>query len=183
MPAEVAKGCVCAGVKIIQLRDKTEDTGGFYHNALLIRRITKGKALFIINDRADIAKLVNADGLHVGQGDLPIKAARALLGPHKILGLSCHSLKEALSAQREGADYISIGPVFKTPTKPRYRAVGLKLLQEAHQCVKIPIAAIGGIHKDNIAYVKKTNAAMIAVVRAICKAKNIKKTIIELSRQ
>ena len=180
-PAEIAKDCVSAGVKIIQLRDKTEDVGSFYNDALLIRRITKKKALFIINDRADIAKLVGADGLHIGQADLPLSAARALLGPHKILGLSCHSLKEALSAQREGVDYISIGPIFKTPTKAQYRPVGLRLLGESRRRVKIPIVAIGGINKNNIEHVRKVNINMIAVVRAICKARNIKKAVALLS--
>lgn len=179
--AAIAGDCVGAGVKIIQLRDKSESSGAFYKNALLIRRITEGKALFIINDRADIARLSRADGLHIGQDDLPIKAARGLLGPQAIIGKSCHSLSQAISAQKEGADYVSIGPVFKTPTKPSYRPVGLKLLRQARRHLKIPIVAIGGINKDNIALIRKEDVRTIAVVRAICKARNIKMAVHSLS--
>lgn len=176
----IARECVSAGVRIIQLRDKTDDINSFYKNALLIRRITEDKALFIINDRADIARLTCADGLHIGRNDLPMKAARKILGPHKIIGKSCHTLAQALLAQKEGADYISIGPIFKTPTKPTYLPVGLKLLQEASRRIRIPIVAIGGINKDNIQLIKETNVKIIAVVRAICKAGNIKKAVEEL---
>ena len=118
----IAESCVRAGVKIIQLRDKTDDVRGFYRNAILIRKTTKGKALFIINDRLDIAKLVNADGLHIGQDDLPVEAVRGLLGPGKIIGKSCHSLAQAVAAENEKVDYISVGPIFSTPTKPDYQA-------------------------------------------------------------
>lgn len=180
--SQIAKDCVSAKVRIIQLRDKAEDADSFYKNALLIRRITRNKALFIINDRADIAKLSRADGLHLGQDDLPIRAARRILGPHKIIGISCHSLRQAIQAEKEGADYISIGPIFKTPTKPAYCPVGLKLLQEASRRIKIPIVAIGGINKDNIKLIRKTNVSIIAAVRAICKARNIRKMIGELDK-
>ena len=177
---EIARGCIKAGVKIIQLRDKTEDVRGFYRNALLIREITKGKALFIINDRSDIAKLVNADGLHIGQDDLPVQAVRRLLDPGKIIGKSCHSLKQAILAQKEGAGYLSIGPIFTTPTKPNYPAVGLKLLKSVQKKIKIPVIAIGGIDKNNIGLVRAAGAKNIAVVRAICEARNIEKAITDL---
>ncbi|TAN60039.1 thiamine phosphate synthase [bacterium] len=181
-PEKIAKECVSAGVRILQLRDKTEGIGAFYKNALLIKRITANRALFIINDRADIAKLSGADGLHLGQSDLPIKSARALLGPRAIIGKSCHSLKQALNAEKEGADYVSIGPIFKTPTKPGYRAVGLGLLREARTRLKVPIVAIGGINKDNIALIKKANVKTAAVVRAVCKSKNVTKAVGDLER-
>ena len=180
-PAKIAKECVNAGVKILQLRDKTEGIDTSYKNALLIRRITEKKALFIINDRADIARLSGADGLHLGQNDLPIKAARTLLGPRAIIGKSCHSLKQALNAEKEGADYVSIGPIFKTPTKPSYRAVGLGLLREARRRLRVPIVAIGGINKDNIALISKAKVKTAAVVRAVCKSGNVEKAISELT--
>ncbi|MDO8748205.1 MAG: thiamine phosphate synthase [Candidatus Omnitrophota bacterium] len=178
--AEIAKSCIKAGVKIIQLRDKTEDVWGFYRNAILIREITKGKALFIINDRSDIAKLVNADGLHIGQDDLPVEAVRRLLGPGKIIGKSCHSLAQAVAAEKEKADYISVGPIFSTPTKPDYPAVGLQLLKNVLSRVSLPVTAIGGIDKNNIGLVRGTGAKNIAVVRAICEARNIEKAIFDL---
>lgn len=176
----IVRECLKAKVKLIQLRDKTQDTAGFYKNALLIRRLVKDKALYIINDRLDIAQSAQADGVHLGQDDLPVKAARAILGPQRIIGKSCHSLKQAIQAEREGVDYISIGPIFKTPTKPGYRPVGLKVLKETCQRLKLPIVAIGGINTDNIKLVRNAGARLIAVVRAICKAKDIGKAIAKL---
>ena len=157
----IAESCVRAGVKIIQLRDKTEDVRGFYRNAILIREITKGKVLFIINDRPDIAKLVNADGLHIGQDDLPVEAVRGLLGPGKIIGKSCHSLAQAAAAEKEKVDYISVGPIFSTPTKPDYQAVGLELLKNVLSRVSLPVTAIGGIDKNNIGLVRGAGAKNI----------------------
>lgn len=177
----IVRECLKAKVKLIQLRDKTYDTAGFYKNALLIRRLVKNKALYIINDRLDIALATHADGVHLGQDDLPIKAARAILGPRKIIGKSCHSLKQAARAEREGVDYISIGPIFKTPTKPDYRPVGLKVLKETCQRIKIPIVAIGGINMDNIKLVRNAGARLIAAVRAICKARNAAKVIAQMN--
>lgn len=176
----IARDCLRAGVKIIQLRDKTENINRFYHEALLARKIIGNKALFIINDRVDIAKLARADGLHLGQYDMPVAAARKILGPQAIIGKSCHSLAQALDAQKEGVDYISLGPIFSTPTKPNYKAVGLKLLQKVQKRLSIPIVAIGGINKDTIASVRETKVRLAAVVRAVCKAKNIVQAVKEL---
>ena len=127
-------------------------------------------------------KLVNADGLHIGQDDLPVQAVRRLLGPGKIIGKSCHSLKQAILAQKEGADYLSIGPIFTTPTKPNYPAVGLKLLKPVQKNQGYPVIAIGGIDKNNIGLVRAAGAKNIAVARAICKAKNIEKAIDDLQK-
>ena len=176
----IAKDCLRCGIRIIQYRDKSQDIRGFYQNALRLKKIIADKALFIINDRADIARLVDSDGLHLGQDDLPIEAARRIIGDGKIIGKSCHSLKQAILAQKEGADYISIGPIFATPTKPDYPVVGLGPLKSALEKVKIPITAIGGIDKTNIGLVKDSGARIIAVVRAICQAKDIPKAIKEL---
>lgn len=176
----VAEDCVRAGVKIIQLRDKTGDVNLFYRDALLIRKITRGKSLFIVNDRVDIAKLAEADGVHLGQCDLPVCAARKILGSRKIIGKSSHSLRQAILARDEGADYVSIGPIFKTPTKPEYKPIGLKVLKEVCRHLKIPVVAIGGIDKDNIGLLKASGAKIFAVVRAICNADDISKTVSEL---
>lgn len=173
----IAEACVRAKVKIIQLRDKTGDVRGFYQNAILIRKITRAKALFIINDRLDIARLVDADGLHIGQDDLPPEAARRLLGQGKIIGKSCHSLTQALTAEKEKVDYISVGPIFSTPTKPLYRAVGLGLLRKVISSVNLAVTAIGGIDKTNIGLVREAGARNFAVVRAICKARDVKKSV------
>ncbi len=176
----IARGCLRSGIRIIQYRDKSRDIRGFYRNARLLKKIIADKALFIINDRADIARLVDSDGLHLGQDDLPIEAARRIIGGGKIIGKSCHSLKQAILAQKEGADYISIGPIFATPTKPDYPVVGIELLESALEKIKIPITAIGGIDKTNIGRVKDTGVGIIAVVRAVCQANNIPKAVREL---
>lgn len=128
----------------------------------------------------DIAKLVNADGLHIGQDDLPVEAVRGMLGPGKIIGKSCHSLKQALMAEKEKADYISVGPIFSTPTKPLYRAVGLRLLKKVLSSVSLPVTAIGGIDKNNIGLVKEAGARNFAVVRAICEAVDVEKSVADL---
>ena len=176
----IAKECLRSGIRIIQYRDKSRESQGFYQNARLLKKIIADKALFIINDRADIAKLVDSDGLHLGQDDLPIEAARRIIGRDKIIGKSCHSLKQAILAQKEGADYISIGPIFTTPTKPDYPVTGLSLLKSAIEKTKIPITAIGGIDKTNIGLVRASGAGIIAVVRAICQAKDVTKSVREL---
>lgn len=180
---KIAKDCIAAGVKILQLRDKTEDVAGFYRQALLLKKIISKKGLLIINDRLDIACLVGADGLHVGQDDLSISSARRLLPDAAIIGKSCHSLTQALRAQKEGADYVSIGPIFRTPTKPAYTPVGMRLLKSALAKLKIPIVAIGGIDKNNIRLVKEAGAKYIALVRAICQEKNVGKAVKELENQ
>ena len=176
----IAKECLRSGIRIIQYRDKSRESQGFYQNARLLKKIIADKALFIINDRADIAKLVDSDGLHLGQDDLPIEAGRRIIGRDKIIGKSCHSLKQAILAQKEGADYISIGPIFTTPTKPDYPVVGIALLKSAIEKIKIPITAIGGIDKTNIGLVRASGARIIAVVRAICQARNIPRAVKEL---
>lgn len=128
----------------------------------------------------DIAKLVNADGLHIGQDDLPVEAVRGLLGPGKIIGKSCHSLAQAAAAENEKVDYISVGPIFSTPTKPDYQAVGLELLKNVLSRVSLAVIAIGGIDKNNIGLVRGTGAKNIAVVRAICEAGDVEKAITDL---
>ncbi len=128
--------------------------------------------LFIINDSLDIACACGADGVHLGQEDFPLKLARKILGKHKIIGISCHNLAQAIKAQRQGADYIGIGPIFKTPTKPEYKAIGLKVLRELKNIIKIPYFAIGNIDQSNIKEIIACKTKRIAVCRAILKAKD-----------
>ncbi|MBU4345803.1 MAG: thiamine phosphate synthase [Candidatus Omnitrophica bacterium] len=151
-------------VDIIQLRDKISDKETVLKDALRLRRaLSNTGIIFIINDYLDIARLIDSDGVHLGQDDLPIGIARRLLGKDKIIGVSCHSLKQAKSAEVQGADYISIGPVFSTPTKPEYKPVGLGLIREISQEIKIPFFAIGGINEKNIGKVLDAGAKRIAV--------------------
>lgn len=164
-----------SGADIIQLRCKDSRKEDTLRAALSLHKsLLKSKTLFIINDFLDIAKIACCDGIHLGQDDASIETARRILGPDKIIGQSCHSLKQAQKAQCLGADYISVGPVFPTPTKPEYKAVGLSLLEEIRGKIKIPFFAIGGINEENLSRVMSAGAKRIAVYRAIAKAGNIK---------
>lgn len=169
-----AKKVIQAGGGIIQLRDKSSDKKTILKDALGLKGLlSNGNALFIINDHIDIAMLVDADGVHLGQKDLPIEAARKLLGKDKIIGSSCRNIREALEAQDKGADYIGIGPIFPTSTKADAIAVGPDLISECQKKIKIPFFAIGGISEENIDRVLACGGQRVAVCKAICKARNI----------
>jgi thiamine-phosphate pyrophosphorylase len=127
-------------------------------------------ALLIINDRVDLALAVNADGIHLGQQDLPIAVARQILGPNRIIGRSTTNPEEMQKAIAEGADYIGVGPVYQTPTKPGKAASGLEYIRYAAQNCPIPWFAIGGIEPKNLPEVLKAGAQRVAVVRAIMQA-------------
>lgn len=138
------------GATIIQLREKKITSREFYELALKIKQVTKRSNIpLIINDRADIALAVDADGLHVGQEDLPADVARRIIGPSRILGVSAKTVDEALKAEKDGADYLGVGAVFPTPTKPESDAIGIEGVKRIKEAVKIPVVAIGGITKEN----------------------------------
>lgn len=181
---EAAKKAIAGGAKIIQLRDKTASKNQFLKWAKQIRRLTnKSNVTFIVNDYLDILEKTGADGIHLGQDDLrkrSIAQARKRLGEDKIIGVSTHSIGQALRAVRQGADYISVGPIFSTPTKPKAKAVGLKLLQRVMRRVNIPVVAIGGIDQSNIYNVKRTGCQRLAVIRAVLGKKNIAQAVKEL---
>jgi thiamine-phosphate pyrophosphorylase len=160
-------------VDLIQLRDKIREKSEVSSFALkLAKHLESSRIIFIVNDYVDIALACGADGVHLGQDDMPIKKARAILGKDKIIGISCHCLSDALKAQKEGADYIGIGPVFATVTKPQYKAIGLETLAQLAGKIKIPYFAIGDVHEGNIKDILSSGAKRIAVVRAILEAKN-----------
>ncbi|MDI6758131.1 MAG: thiamine phosphate synthase [Candidatus Omnitrophota bacterium] len=170
----IVKQLKSSGINIIQFRDKVETKESILKEAFCFSKILlKSKTIFIVNDYPDVARLINADGLHLGQADISIKLAREILKPDKIIGVSCHSLKEAVRAQKNGADYISIGPIFSTPTKPEYRAVGLDLIKKIKKKIHIPFFAIGGINQDNIDKVISAGARRIAVCRAILDSEDV----------
>lgn len=165
----------------MQLREKNSPKKTVLTDARRLKSLLKNsRTLFIVNDHVDIAKLIGADGVHLGQDDLPIKEARKILGKDKIIGISCHSLRQARDAQRNGADYIGIGPVFKTPAKPEYKPIGLGLLRTISKKVSIPFFAIGGIKKGNLLRVLSTGTSKVAVCREVCAAKNVPRSIIEI---
>jgi len=162
-------------VGMIQLRDKVSDKSHLLGTAVkLARFFSKSNTLFIVNDYIDIAVLSGSDGLHLGQKDIPLKQARRLLGKDKIIGISCHNLRQALKAQKEGADYIGIGPVYPSATKPEYKAIGLRVLRQLKDKIRIPYFAIGDIHEGNIKEISAAGARRIAVCRAILKSGNPK---------
>lgn len=161
------------GVQIIQLREKTASAKEFIELGKKVKELCAlYDALFIINDRVDIAHIVGADGVHLGQDDIDIDSARHLLGKDTIIGLSTHAPEQAEKAIASGADYIGVGPVFETPTKPGRKSVGLEYVNWASKNVNIPWFAIGGINQENVSEVLNAGASRIAVVRAIINAEN-----------
>lgn len=180
--AEKLKSLRCL---IIQLRDKQAKKGSLLKEALELRRIfLNSDKLLLINDYPDVAKLCRADGVHLGQKDLPVKAARKILGLKCIIGKSCHNLRQAVQAQEEGADYIGMGPVFPTRTKAvRRKRIKPELIQEASRRLKIPVFAIGGITTDNLGQLLKLKVRRVAVCSGILRAKNITLTARAFYRQ
>lgn len=161
------------GVQIVQLREKTATAKEITNLAFKIKELCRlFNALFIINDRVDIAQIVGADGVHLGQDDIDIHLARKILGKETIIGISTHAPEQALKAVEDGADYIGVGPVFETPTKPGRKSVGLEYVEWASKNINIPWYAIGGINLENVNEVIERGAKRIAVVRAIINADN-----------
>lgn len=170
---ETTAAAIRGGADVIQFRDKKSPDVEMARIASRLLRITqKAGVPLIINDRAEVARQVGADGVHVGQEDWPIAQVRSVVGKQMIIGKSTHSLKQAVAAQGEGADYIGLGPIFSTPTKPDYAMIGPEIIQMAAAGVKIPMVCIGGIDSGNISSVLEAGARCVAVVRAVCAAEN-----------
>jgi len=177
---EIARESIRHGVDIIQLRDKLGKARDTLRCFKGILREVNGRVPVIMNDRVDLAIAAGADGVHLGQDDIPVKDARRMLGPKIMIGVSCQSYEHARQAQNEGADYIGFGSVFKTLTKPERNPMNLDLLKKVVREVSIPVFAIGGIAPENIAVLRGIGVKHFAVCRAICMAKNIEKAIIGL---
>jgi thiamine-phosphate pyrophosphorylase len=161
------------GVRLLQLREKSHDAKRIIRLGKKIRELTSiYDAIFILNDRIDIAQIIDADGVHLGQDDIGIKEARNILGDKMIIGVSTHHPEQARKAVEQGADYIGVGPIFATPTKPGRTAVTTEYAKWVAQNIDIPWYAIGGIDINNIQEVLDVGAKRIAVVRAIINAKN-----------
>ena len=167
-PAAVAEAALRGGADVIQWRDKQAPDRESLSVARALRDLTgRYRRLLIVNDRVDVALLAEADGVHLGHQDLPVAEARRLVGDSMLIGRSTHSLPEALEAQSQGADYVGVGPVFQTPTKPDAPAVGLGLVRQVALAIRIPWVAIGGIDQRTLALVLSSGAPRIAVVRAV----------------
>ncbi len=181
---QVLEEVIRGGARIVQLREKEVTTRELYSLALRFRELTqKAGVLLIINDRIDIAMAVKADGVHLGQDDLPVPAARAL-APDLLIGASTHSLEEALRAEEEGADYVNIGPIFPTSTKEGVeKFLGPDAIAFIGSRLRIPFTVMGGINESNIESVLEKGARRVAVVTAVTRAPDIARTVSELSRQ
>lgn len=179
---EVARKAISGGAKAIQLRDKHQNKGEILATSIKLREIcSQSEVLFIVNDYLDIALASDADGLHLGQSDLPISAARRLLPIDKILGCSTTILSEALQAQAEGADYIAVGAIYPTPSKAGARVVGLGTLRQIREAISIPIVAIGGINEGNADAVIEAGADSLAVVSAVLRAEDVEEAARKLA--
>jgi len=155
-------------IGLVQLRDKTSAKAEVLKFAVkLAKQVAQTKSLFIVNDYVDVAVKSNADGVHLGQDDLALKQARKILGQDKIIGISCHSLAQALKAQKEGADYIGFGPIYATATKPELAGIGLKVAAQLKTKIHIPCFAIGNINQSNVKKITACGFERIAVCRAI----------------
>ncbi len=167
---DMTQAVLRAGVGWVQYRDKNASRRKVYEEAIKLGRLAgKHNAVFIVNDYSDIALAVDADGVHLGQDDLPVKEAREILGKGKIIGVSTHCIEQALEAEQAGADYIGFGPVFHTSTKDAGSPRGTDLLGEIKNKVSIPVVAIGGINLGNIHSVLETGVDAVAVASAILK--------------
>jgi thiamine-phosphate pyrophosphorylase len=170
-PEAFLRAALDGGVDVVQLRCKDVPDAEILAAAARFRAVcTERGALFIVNDRPDLALEADADGVHVGQDDAPVAQARALLGEERIVGLSTHTRMQVDAARDQPVDYIAVGPVHETPTKPGRPAVGLELVSYAAAHAAVPFFAIGGINADNIDAVAAAGAERIVVVRALTQA-------------
>jgi len=182
---QVAEAAIAGGADVLQLRDKEAPSGRLYQEAMQLRKITRdAKVPFIVNDRLDIALAVDADGLHVGQSDLPASVARRILGPGKILGVSVDTVEQAILAEKDGADYLGVGPVFEARgTKPDTgEPMGVDCIARIRRHCRLPIVAIGGINAENAGKVREAGADAVAVISAIVSADDISQATRRLKR-
>ncbi len=171
---EILEAVIQGGSQIIQLREKDYSKRDLYNLALKFREITtRAGVLLMINDHVDVALSVEADGVHLGQDDLPLPVARQL-APELLIGASTHSLEQALQAEKDGADYINIGPIFSTQTKEGVgHSLGPGAISEISPQIKVPFTVMGGINEENIDQVLAQGARRVAMVTAITKAADI----------
>ena len=165
---DVLDAAVAGGCRMVQLREKEWPAGRLLPLAERLRgRCAEADVTFIVNDRVDLALALRADGVHLGQDDLPARAARPLLRPGMVLGISTHSVEQARAALADGADYIAVGSMFATPTKRDFQLVGPELLRKLRGEIHVPLVGIGGITHDNVEEVIRAGADGVAVISAV----------------
>jgi len=180
---EVVNLALRGGVRVFQYREKERSTRYQVElGARLCQLVHQYQGIFMVNDRVDIARSIQADGVHLGQEDLPITMARSILGPDKIIGVSVSNVQQAIQAEAEGADYVGASALFSTATKAEALAMGLPGLKQIRQAIGIPILAIGGIGVENASAVTQAGADGLAVVSAIVSAEDITQAAANLLR-
>ncbi|MGE5753688.1 MAG: thiamine phosphate synthase [Deltaproteobacteria bacterium] len=173
---QIAEAAIRGGADVVQLRDKAASSRRLYDIALQLRRLTReAEVPFVVNDRLDVAMAADADGVHIGREDLPASVVRRILGPVKILGVSAETVEEAVAAERDGADYLGVGPVFEARgTKADAgEPLGLDLIARIRRECRLPIVAIGGIHAENARLVRDAGADAAAVISAVVSADDV----------
>jgi len=178
---EAVEQAILGGCTLIQLREKHSSSLDFYKTACRVKQITDRYQIpLIINDRVDLALAVDADGIHVGQSDLPCSVVRKIMGKDKIIGVSASTLEEAIQAEKDGADYLGVGAMYSTSTKTDAKVVTIEELKKIRKAVKIPIVVIGGINQETLVNFKDCGIDGLAVVSAIISQKDIKSAAKEL---
>lgn len=181
---EAVEQAIKGGCTLIQLREKECSSLDFYNTAVNVKKITdKYNVPLLINDRLDIAQAVDAAGVHIGQSDLPCSVVRKILGDDKIIGVSAGNLKDALKAQKDGADYLGVGAMYATGTKKDAKPTSMEELKKIRENVSIPIVVIGGINKDRIKDFKGTKIDGLAIVSAIIAQKDIREAAKEIKEE
>lgn len=181
---DVVKSMIEAGIKIIQYREKEKSKKEKFQECKVIRQMTKeGNVTFIVNDDIDIALMVDADGIHIGQDDPPIELVKKI-APNMIVGLSTHNREQALEAVKKGASYIGVGPIFNTPTKKNLeKSEGLQYLKWVSENINIPYVAIGGIKEENIDSVKNNGGKCFAMISELVGADNVKEKVYSIRKK
>ncbi len=176
---EIASEAIDAGITTLQYREKELDLRAMFRTGLNLKKLCEKKdVLFIVNDRVDIALALDADGIHIGKNDLPFDVVKRLL-PHKIIGITCRSADDVLRAEKIGADYAGLGPIFPTQTKKIGKVLGTEEIELARERSSIPIVAIGGINVKNIKECFDAGADGAAVISAILKSSDVKRAVEE----
>ena len=171
------KAAIAGGVKIVQYREKEKSKQEMIEEASRIKELCGNDVILTINDDVDVALAVNADGVHLGSDDVPYDAAREKLGNDKIIGVTCRNAEDAAKAEKLGADYVSIGPIFSTTTKPGLKPVGIEMIEKVKNVINIPFVAIGGINLDNLDSVTEAGAARVAAISAVVAKDDVEREV------